>query len=284
VSAPDRPAPSVEPLARQRRHTFYFQQALRPAAPVFLDTEVEMRAVQRVRDEARAIGSPVSVVSCVLHAAARVLADHPQANTAIRGERRPKVAWYQQVNAKVAFDKTLGGRRIVLTAVLPGTNRLSLAQIQGWVDQARCADPSTAPLFAGARVLQRMPWPLGPMALRMGTRSFAKRSETVGTFAISSLGHRPVDGFHSLGGTTVTLGLGRIADRPVARDGRVVVAPVMRLNLAFDHRVIDGAEAADVLGDLKDRLEAFPAEPVAAPVTVLADAESAAAAPSGAGQ
>jgi len=84
-----------------------------------------------------------------------------------------------------------------------------------------------------------------------------------GTVAVTSLGHRPVDGFHSVGGTTITLGLGRIVDRPVVRAGEITVAPVMRLNLAFDHRVIDGAEAADVLAALKQSLESFTAEPAA---------------------
>jgi len=42
-------------------------------------------------------------------------------------------------------------------------------------------------------------------------------------------------------GNTAILGVGRIADAPVAEDGRVVVRPVMPLSLSFDHRVIDGA-------------------------------------------
>jgi pyruvate/2-oxoglutarate dehydrogenase complex dihydrolipoamide acyltransferase (E2) component len=79
----------------------------------------------------------------------------------------------------------------------------------------------------------------------------------MGTFALSSLGHRPVDDFYSVGGTTITLGLGRIADRPVARNGTVEIAPVARLSLTFDHRVVDGAEAADVLADLVAGLEDF---------------------------
>lgn len=259
--------PDAAPLPRQRRHTFYFQRELRSAAPVFLDTEVDMSRIRQVRAKARAAGGSVSAVSCVVYAAARVLAEHPQANAAIRGGRRPRVARYRQVNAKVAFDKTLDGQRIVLTAVLPEVARLGLAEIQTWIDELRRADPAVAPQFAGARILHRLPWPLGPLALRAGTRSLAKRADTVGTFAVSSLGHRPVDGFHSLGGTTVTLGLGQTADRPVARDGRVLIAPVMRLNLAFDHRVIDGAEAADVLADVKDRLEAFPLEGFGGPIT-----------------
>jgi pyruvate/2-oxoglutarate dehydrogenase complex dihydrolipoamide acyltransferase (E2) component len=52
---------------------------------------------------------------------------------------------------------------------------------------------------------------------------------------------------------------GHIAERPVAREGTVVIAPIMRLCLTFDHRVVDGAEAADVLADLKAALEGFAA-------------------------
>jgi hypothetical protein len=39
----------------------------------------------------------------------------------------------------------------------------------------------------------------------------------------------------------------------------------MRLNLAFDHRVIDGAEAADVLADIKAGLEAFAGQAASGP-------------------
>lgn len=58
-----------------------------------------------------------------------------------------------------------------------------------------------------------------------------------------------------MGGTTTTFGVGRVLERPVVREGRIVVAPVLRLSLAFDHRVIDGAEAADVLTEVKKALE-----------------------------
>ena len=42
-------------------------------------------------------------------------------------------------------------------------------------------------------------------------------------------------------GNTAVLAVGRVADAPVAEDGRVVVRPVMPISLSFDHRVIDGA-------------------------------------------
>ncbi|WP_306936483.1 2-oxo acid dehydrogenase subunit E2 [Streptomyces phaeochromogenes] len=45
--------------------------------------------------------------------------------------------------------------------------------------------------------------------------------------------------------------------RPPCRDGRVVVAPVLPPGPTFGHRVIDGAEAADVLAEIKEGLESF---------------------------
>ncbi|TMW73030.1 dihydrolipoamide acetyltransferase family protein [Alteribacter natronophilus] len=47
------------------------------------------------------------------------------------------------------------------------------------------------------------------------------------------------------------LGLGRIAEKPVVRDGEVVVAPVLALSLSFDHRIIDGATAQHALNHIK---------------------------------
>jgi pyruvate/2-oxoglutarate dehydrogenase complex dihydrolipoamide acyltransferase (E2) component len=248
---------SSAPVARERRHTLYFLREIRSIVPVFLDTEIDMTRVAAHRQEAHAAGGRYSVVSYVLHVAGRVLAKHPDANTAIRGRARPKIASYSTVNGKVTFDKTLNGNRIVLAAVLRDVDRASLPDIQRQMEYYRDGDPAQLPEFGGVRLLHRLPWPLGPAAVRAGTRPLSRRPTMLGTFAVTSLGHRPVDGFYSVGGTTVTLGLGRVADRPMIRDGELLVAPVMRLSLTFDHRVIDGAEAADVLADIKDGLEDF---------------------------
>lgn len=47
------------------------------------------------------------------------------------------------------------------------------------------------------------------------------------------------------------LGIGRIAEKPVVRNGEVVVAPVLALSLSFDHRLIDGATAQNALNHIK---------------------------------
>lgn len=47
------------------------------------------------------------------------------------------------------------------------------------------------------------------------------------------------------------LGIGRIAEKPVVRDGEVIVAPVLAISLSFDHRMIDGATAQHAMNHVK---------------------------------
>jgi pyruvate/2-oxoglutarate dehydrogenase complex dihydrolipoamide acyltransferase (E2) component len=248
---------STLPYPRERRHTLHFLGGLRGFSPVFLDTEVDMTAVLAHRDTA---DRRYSLVTYVLQVAARTLARHPDANAAIRGGLNPRLARYSTVSGKLALDKSLGGQRVVLSAVFPGLDRMSLTDVQDRVEHYRDGDPALMPEFAKVRALHRLPLTVSRVAYRLGARALAARPAATGTFAVTSLGHRPVDGFHSVGGTTITLGVGRVTDRPVVRDGQVVIAPVMRLNLSFDHRVVDGAEAADVLADIRAGLQEFNAE------------------------
>lgn len=245
------------PVPHHRRQTLHFLDQIREFSPVFLGTDVDMTAVLAHRAAAAENGLRYSVVSYVLYAGAGVLAAHPHANSAIHGRWRPRIARYPEVNAKLALDKLVGGKRAVLSAVLPDLAQAKLADVQRQVEHFRDGDPDTMPEFAGVRRLQRLPIALGRLAFRRFVGPLRRRAEVFGTFAVSSLGHRPVDSFHSVGGTTVTFGVGQIAPRPVVRGDDIVVAPVLRLNMSFDHRVIDGGEAADVLTDLKDALEHF---------------------------
>ena len=54
---------------------------------------------------------------------------------------------------------------------------------------------------------------------------------------------------------TAILGMHNIVERPVARDGQVVIRPVMYLALSYDHRLIDGREAVQFLVRIKECIE-----------------------------
>ena len=51
------------------------------------------------------------------------------------------------------------------------------------------------------------------------------------------------------------LGIGRIAEKPIVRDGEIVAAPVLALSLSFDHRIVDGATAQNALNQIKRLLQ-----------------------------
>jgi 2-oxoisovalerate dehydrogenase E2 component (dihydrolipoyl transacylase) len=52
------------------------------------------------------------------------------------------------------------------------------------------------------------------------------------------------------------LGMGSLKPRPAVVDGELVVRPTMSLTCAFDHRIVDGAQVAAFLNELRDLIEA----------------------------
>ena len=77
------------------------------------------------------------------------------------------------------------------------------------------------------------------------------------TFTVSNLGGFGVDEFTAIINQpdSAILAIGQIKDRPVVVDGEIVIRPIMKLTLSSDHRVVDGAVAAQFMGHLKSTLE-----------------------------
>lgn len=98
---------------------------------------------------------------------------------------------------------------------------------------------------------------IGDFGARAKAATLTMADMAGGTFTISNGGV-----FGSLMSTPIinppqsaVLGLHRIEDRPVVRDGQVVVRPMMYLALSYDHRLIDGREAVTFLVALKNAIE-----------------------------
>jgi pyruvate dehydrogenase E2 component (dihydrolipoamide acetyltransferase) len=77
-----------------------------------------------------------------------------------------------------------------------------------------------------------------------------------GTFTISNLGMFGVDAFTAIitPPQAAILAVGKIADRVVPVDGRPGIRPMMTLTLSSDHRVVDGARAAEFMRDLTEAI------------------------------
>lgn len=89
------------------------------------------------------------------------------------------------------------------------------------------------------------------------SRKFLPDDISGSTFTLSTLGMYEVDYFTANINLpeTAILAVGAIKDKPVAVDAKVVIRPMMNLTLSYDHRVIDGAEAAKFMKTLKKFIE-----------------------------
>ncbi|MEP6895373.1 MAG: 2-oxo acid dehydrogenase subunit E2 [Chloroflexota bacterium] len=78
-----------------------------------------------------------------------------------------------------------------------------------------------------------------------------------GTFTITSLGSFGVDAFTPVINLpeAAILGVGRIAEKVVPRDGQIVIRSMLTLSLVFDHRLVDGAPAARFLSYIRELIE-----------------------------
>jgi pyruvate dehydrogenase E2 component (dihydrolipoamide acetyltransferase) len=86
---------------------------------------------------------------------------------------------------------------------------------------------------------------LAPEELRGSTFTVTSAGKLAGLFQTPLVNHPEV----------AILSIGRIAGRPVVRDGQVVVRPVGYVSVTFDHRVVDGARAAAFGLSVIERLE-----------------------------
>jgi 2-oxoglutarate dehydrogenase E2 component (dihydrolipoamide succinyltransferase) len=98
---------------------------------------------------------------------------------------------------------------------------------------------------------------IGRLAKRAREGAISIEEMSGGTFSITNGGT-----FGSMLSTPITnfpqsaiLGMHNIVERPVARDGQVVIRPIMYVALTYDHRLIDGSDAVRFLVRLKERLE-----------------------------
>ena len=110
---------------------------------------------------------------------------------------------------------------------------------------------------AGSKSITRLHHDVTDVVGRAGEGKARPDELSGGTFTITNLGMFDVDGFTPIINLpeAAILGVGRIAPRPAAMNGQVVVRQMMTLSLSFDHRVVDGAPAGKFLQRIKQLIE-----------------------------
>lgn len=197
----------------------------------YLMIEVDMENAMASRAHINSIpDTKVSFNDMVVKACAMALKKHPQVNTSWN-EDTTKYNHHINIGVAVAVEDGL------VVPVLPFTDQMSLTQIGAAVKD----------LAGRARIKKLTP------------------DEMEGsTFTVSNLGMFGILEFTSIINqpNSAILSVGAIVEKPVVKNGNIVVGHTMKLSLACDHRTVDGATGAQFLQTLRMYLEN--------PVTMLA--------------
>jgi 2-oxoglutarate dehydrogenase E2 component (dihydrolipoamide succinyltransferase) len=232
---PARQGDRVEPMNRMRKLTAdHMVRAKRVAPHVHSFIEIDFTQIDRVRSASKGAwekaGAKVSYTAFVAWAVARTLRDYPMINSTVSGDN---VIYRGGINVGIAVDLNPG----LIVPVVRNADELNLVGIAKRIND---------------------------VAERARSKKLAPDEIQGATFSITNPGVLgTVVGMPIIPeGTSAILGTGAIEKKPVVItvDGADVIAIRKRsmFSLGYDHRIVDGADAARFLAQLKKTLESFP--------------------------
>jgi 2-oxoglutarate dehydrogenase E2 component (dihydrolipoamide succinyltransferase) len=230
--SPERPADPREEIVPmtpiRRRIAERLVEAQKNAALLTTFNQVDMSDVMRLRKEhqetfQQKYGIKLGFMSFFVKAAIEALKMVPQINAEIRGH---DIVYRRYYDIGIA----VGGARGLVVPVVRGAERLSFAEVE-----TKIADFATRAQENKLKVDE----------LQGGTFTISNGG-IYGSLLSTPIVNPPQSG---------VLGLHAIEDRPVARDGAVVIRPMMYLALTYDHRIVDGKEAVTCLKRIKELIE-----------------------------
>ena len=218
---------TAEELTRLQQTIARRMAESKATAPEFVITcEVDMEDAVAFRKQLKAASGENPAPSFndfVVKASALALREFPRANGAYRDGR---FELYSRINVGIA----VAGQDALIVPTIFDADSKSLGEI------ARAARAVAERVRAGA---------ITPPELSSGT------------FSVSNLGMFGIKRFNAVINPpqAAILAVGEMTPRPVVRDGEVTVRSILELTLTCDHRILYGADAAQFLGRIRERLE-----------------------------
>ncbi|MDH6253595.1 pyruvate dehydrogenase E2 component (dihydrolipoamide acetyltransferase) [Chryseobacterium sp. H1D6B] len=190
----------------------------------YLMVEINMDKAIEARKEINSLpDTKISFNDMIIKATAVALRKHPQVNSSWAGD---KIIHRGNINVGVAVAIPDG----LVVPVLKNTDQMNYTQISAAVKD---------------------------MASRAKSKGLKANEMEGSTFSVSNLGMFGIETFTSIINqpNSAILSVGAIIEKPVVKNGQIVVGNIMKLSLACDHRVVDGATGAQFLQTLKTYLE-----------------------------
>ena len=190
---------------------------------VTYNMSVDMTEAKKFREQLKSAGIKVSYTDIIIKFVAKALLEFPIVNCTIDGD---EMIYRNYVNMGVAVALDNG----LIVPTIFDADKLSISEISA--ELKSLAD-----------------------AAKNGSLSMDKL--TGGTFTISNLGMFGMETFSPIINQpqVAILGVNKMEDKVVVRDGEMVIRPIMALSLTADHRAVDGAVAAQFEQRVKQLLE-----------------------------
>ncbi|HPW89220.1 MAG TPA: 2-oxo acid dehydrogenase subunit E2 [Kaistella chaponensis] len=190
----------------------------------YLIVEINMDKAIEARKEINSLpDTKISFNDMVIKATAMALRKHPQVNSTWNAD---KIIHHGNINVGVAVAIPDG----LVVPVLKNADQMNYNQISAGVKD---------------------------MAGRAKSKGLKANEMEGSTFSVSNLGMFGIETFTSIINqpNSAILSVGAIIEKPIVKDGQIVVGNTMKLSLACDHRVVDGATGAQFLQTLRTYLE-----------------------------
>lgn len=210
-------------IGARRRIAERMALSRRTVADVTTVIDVDMTRVAALRER-----SGLPYTAYVAWATARSLATFPALNATFRDDR---LFLHRRIHLGVAVARDDG----LVVPVIRDADQRSVSELASAIED----------LAAAARDGEARPEDL------TGSTFTLTNSGTYGSLFFTPIVNTP---------EVAILGMGRVAEMPVVRQGVVVPGRVMYLCLSYDHRVVDGADAVSFVADVKARLEGLEAD------------------------
>lgn len=242
---------TVRPVPRDRLIVLDMLRGAARRFPVHGLVELDVGRASALIAEAQ---PPVSWTGFVIGSIGRAIAAHPELNARRAGKR---IVLFDQVDIGATVERHVDGTIVLDVTTIRGADRKSCAQVSEELHRAKEAPaPDSGSMGVMAR-LWRLPGPVRrPLSRIISTRPrvAAAYGPTIGVTSLGMFSHGggwaiPIPPL------TVIVTVSGVVDRPVVRDGHIVVRPMLPLTLSFDHGVVDGAPAARFVETLRDLVE-----------------------------
>lgn len=218
---------TIEPLTSMRQAIARVTVGSKTTAPHFYVTsEVDMGKAVVFRQEindALTDGSRVSINDLIIKASALALTKFPKFNAFFKDD---SLEFHSSLNIGIAIALPSG-------LMVPGINNCELKSL---TDIGRASSDLVA---------------------RANEGNLTNEEYTATTFSISNLGMFDVESFSAIifPPHAAVLAVGTVKDQAVVRDGEIQISKMLKATVSVDHRVADGAEAAEFLVEIKKLLE-----------------------------